>query len=51
MSVKTNWTPQTISPSTTWIEQVIAPSTIWAEVLEQFQFWNDGNVFWQDVNI
>lgn len=57
----TIWGPQTIAPSSTWsgvlttptstwIEQVIAPTTSWTETLEQFKFWNDGNVFWEDVN-
>jgi len=62
MGVKTNWSEQVVTPTTTWnnpttlpvnstwTEQVITPSTIWAEVLEQFSLWQDGNVFWEDVN-
>lgn len=58
--VSTTWSEQVISPistwtedldvvATTWSEQVIAPSTSWTETLEQFKFWVDGNIFWQNV--
>ena len=60
MAVTTSWTKQTIAPSsswtedldvvsTTWSKQAISPSSAWTETLEQFKFWADGNIFWQNV--
>lgn len=55
-TVSTSWTTTNTSAihpdtGTSWTPQVIQPLTEWIETLEQFYLWEDGNQYWENINL